>query len=639
MDRVLTYLDGDIVVPLQICLAVQIVLITIVWRMMSRKQSSSDKDKIESKKGKDEQSPVKYDFLRERELKADEHPRWFLPKADRDKSRTHDIPMYIAPSILQMLLKYDIDPTVGFLPKGDPLQRLPRDQYGIWEDLGDDLGDLLCARLGQARDPLSNLPVISIEGLTTNAMMRRAHLLLCLFAHAYVWGGPKPKDVIPAGISIPLCELSDKLNVPPVLTHAGIVLYNWRRLDANGAICMENLTTLNEFFGSRDESWFYLITVEIEARGADAIVPMMVSIDAIQKGIKKIKDDATAHSAAHKSEVVVELDRAECLRRLVSLSTEESTKANLNLSPRPGAVLSGTPSGMSICLFLTAQLRIIGPAIAGMVESLVNMREGCHPFIFYHRVRPFLSAWKQNPTLPDGVIYEGYSTERKQYYGGSAAQSPLIPLLDIGLGIDHTSTKSCEFLLSMRAYMLKDHRDFLEYLETIACIREFVLMGKSIHLDQADASQRPLDSLAAWEDLSVAYNACVKQVEQFRQGHMDIVHEYIVNMQSQKMVDLSGEEKRGQQMHKSAGGKGTGGTDLMRFLRPLKDNCTRTRIALPSDSPRSKSSASCPLGFGEIEGEDDPEYQKENGSSQDIDIFQAARGSESQEKFQSELGR
>ncbi len=52
MDRVLTYLDGDIVVPLQICLAVQIVLITIVWRMMSRKQSSSDKDKIESKKGK-----------------------------------------------------------------------------------------------------------------------------------------------------------------------------------------------------------------------------------------------------------------------------------------------------------------------------------------------------------------------------------------------------------------------------------------------------------------------------------------------------------------------------------------------------------------------------------------------------------
>ena len=196
MDRVLTYLDGDIVVPLQICLAVQIVLITIVWRMMSRKQSSSDKDKIESKKGKDEQSPVKYDFLRERELKADEHPRWFLPKADRDKSRTHDIPMYIAPSILQMLLKYDIDPTVGFLPKGDPLQRLPRDQYGIWEDLGDDLGDLLCARLGQARDPLSNLPVISIEGLTTNAMMRRAHLLLCLFAHAYVWGGPEPKDVM-----------------------------------------------------------------------------------------------------------------------------------------------------------------------------------------------------------------------------------------------------------------------------------------------------------------------------------------------------------------------------------------------------------------------------------------------------------
>ena len=41
-----------------------------------------------------------------------------------------------------------------------------------------------------------------------------------------------------------------------------------------------------------------------------------------------------------------------------------------------------------------------------MVDSLENMREGCHPFIFYHRVRPFLSAWKHNPTLPLGVIYE-----------------------------------------------------------------------------------------------------------------------------------------------------------------------------------------------------------------------------------------
>ena len=46
---------------------------------------------------------------------------------------------------------------------------------------------------------------------------------------------------------------------------------------------MENLSTLNNFFDGRDESWFYLITVEIEARGAASVVPLMLSIDAIQR--------------------------------------------------------------------------------------------------------------------------------------------------------------------------------------------------------------------------------------------------------------------------------------------------------------------------------------------------------------------
>ena len=65
--------------------------------------------------------------------------------------------------------------------------------------------------------------------------------------------------------------------------HPSIVLYNWRRLDAEADICMENLSTLNNFFDGRDESWFYLITVEVEAKGAASVVPMMLSIDAIQR--------------------------------------------------------------------------------------------------------------------------------------------------------------------------------------------------------------------------------------------------------------------------------------------------------------------------------------------------------------------
>lgn len=41
--------------------------------------------------------------------------------------------------------------------------------------------------------------MLSIDKLETDEELRRAHLLLCLFAHAYVWGGTDPIAEIPAG--------------------------------------------------------------------------------------------------------------------------------------------------------------------------------------------------------------------------------------------------------------------------------------------------------------------------------------------------------------------------------------------------------------------------------------------------------
>lgn len=61
------------------------------------------------------------------------------------------------------------------------------------------MSKLLGARLGQVRDPLRQLPALNTDKLVTEAELRRAHLLLCLFAHAYVWGGPEPLDHIPEG--------------------------------------------------------------------------------------------------------------------------------------------------------------------------------------------------------------------------------------------------------------------------------------------------------------------------------------------------------------------------------------------------------------------------------------------------------
>ena len=145
-------------------------------------------------------------------------------------------------------------------------------------------------------------------------------------------------------------------------------------------------------------------------------------------------------------------------------------------------------------------------SISGMNESLIAMREGCHPFIFYHRVVLF---------YPDGnttqryltEFYKGVSNERKQFYGGSAAQSSVIPMLDIALGITHDSAKSTEFLHAMRNYMMPKHRDFLSYLERIANLREFVLNCINMELDESKL-------------LKQVYDDCVLGLQEFRTGHI-----------------------------------------------------------------------------------------------------------------------
>lgn len=50
----------------------------------------------------------------------------------------------------------------------------------------------------------------------------------------------------------------------------------------------------------------------------------------------------------------------------------------------------------------------------------------------------FLLSWKDNPAMPDGLIYEGVSDEPMEYSGGSAAQSTILHAFDELLGIRHS---------------------------------------------------------------------------------------------------------------------------------------------------------------------------------------------------------
>jgi len=374
-------------------------------------------------------------------------------------------------------------------------------------------------------------------------------------------------DRIPEGIAIPLCEVSDRLCIPPVLGHPSIVLYNWRRLDAKGDICMENLATLNNFFDGRDESWFYLITVEIEAFGAPAIVPTMLAMDSIQRfndeeASRCSKFDGKAENGKARGRKYSLSQRSQSEEAGYSASYDSDGENDEVIYTNEALV--GTLNRWRVAAFVTAQLQHVKRATDAMTQSILNMREGCHPFIFYHRVRPFLSAWKHNPAMPKGVIYEGVSEEPMQFYGGSAAQSALLPFLDIALGITHDSNKSRDFLLAMRDYMLRHHREFLEYLERIANFRQFV------QTQVADLTPEAVKNLSEeekelLEQLRDAYDDTVKALQQFRSGHINLVAEYIIAQQRHGMP-------KGGSLEGSAGGRGTGGTELMSFLKPIRDD-------------------------------------------------------------------
>ena len=89
---------------------------------------------------------------------------------------------------------------------------------------------------------------------------------------------------------------------------------------------------------------------------------------------------------------------------------------------------------------LEVALNNLRSALAAMYAVLGRMPERCDPYIYFHRVRPYIFGWRNNPSLPDGVIYEGvdeYQGVGQKFRGETGAQSAIIPAMDAVLGIDH----------------------------------------------------------------------------------------------------------------------------------------------------------------------------------------------------------
>ena len=337
---------------------------------------------------------------------------------------------------------------------------------------------------GKIRSFLDTLPVPDIEKLKTDAEYERAMLLLSYFGHGYVWGEPEPPAHIPANIAVSWYRVAKRLGRPPILSYASYALNNWRRIEPEGPVSLGNIVLLQNFLGGIDEEWFILIHVEIEAKASQALRAIVTA----QKAVLE--------------------DRARLLdQQLVSLAC----------------------------------------GVERMYEILLRMPENCDPFIYYHRVRPYIHGWKDHPAMPDGLIYEGvhaYGGKPQQFRGETGAQSSIIPSLDAALGIQHADDPLRPYLMEMRDYMPPKQRAFIEAVEHGPSIRQYVR-----------------ENLRDHPYLRKSYNECVEWIERFRSRHLEYAALYV---QKQSMRSPYNPTERG-----------TGGTPFLPYLKKHRDETAK----------------------------------------------------------------
>lgn len=156
--------------------------------------------------------------------------------------------------------------THGFLPREAPRRALPP-SHRAWDDTAAQLPELF--RHLTLRATFDTLPVLPATGaaLPDDALLRAA-AVLGISAHAYFYADPDPPDELPASITRPWQEVSDRLDRPgPNLSFIDLNAYNWRLRPgrADDGLRVENLALLIPILGNEDERRFQMTPVEMLA--------------------------------------------------------------------------------------------------------------------------------------------------------------------------------------------------------------------------------------------------------------------------------------------------------------------------------------------------------------------------------------
>ena len=377
-----------------------------------------------------------------------------------------------------------------FLPKKDPLKTYTTDTRSLKliADIAAHLPKLLLT--GQVQKTIKNLNVnaLSVNSIIKDGDIREVKLAmahLSFISHAYIWGGKNPEKILPEAIAKPWVKLANKLERPPILSYGSYCLDNWYRVDSKEDISLQNVGLITNFLGGVDEDWFVTIHV--------------------------------------------------CIENAASKAVNAATK------------LSYLNEDNSINDYLV-NLKEIVASLKEVNKIFSRMPEKCDPYIYYHRVRPFIFGTKDNPDLKKGLIYEGQFNNKPQFFRGeTGAQSSIMPFLDGALGIYHTKDHLRHYLNEMRDYMPPEHRKMIEDVESRSNAKTYIQQSKRLVNE---------------------YNKCLEEIRRFRALHLEFAATYI-HQQSQIKNPFG------------RGGStitGTGGTPFMKYLKKHRDETQKQKI-------------------------------------------------------------
>jgi len=341
------------------------------------------------------------------------------------------------------------------------------------------LTDLLST--GRVRHWLDALPTPEVESWVRKAPEEQVRTMMVHYSflvQAYVWGEDQPPAHLPACLGKPIVAIADRLGQAPLLPYSAYVLDNWARIDKDGPISLDNIRMVQNFLGGSDENWFVMVHVAIEA----------------EAGV--LLDNAVKLVAAASRE-----DAVECESLLVEMDL----------------------------------------AWERIYANFARMTERCDPYIYFHRVRPYIHGWANNPALGEGLVYEDvekFAGKPQAFRGQTGSQSSIVPSMDALFGVHHSNDPLKTFLDELHHYRPVPHRRFIEDLARDSKLREFVTRSNV-------------------PSLRDAFNTCLEQVARFRTRHLEYAASYI----NKQAGSIAGNDPD----------VGTGGTPFMKYLKKHRD--------------------------------------------------------------------